>query len=168
MVTHTEQAHYLAQRCLNACRTLVTVLERCTDEQWQAKPTGDDRTLGVIMHHVAGSYTALIDLITAVLNEQPTPYMFQDDLALHQWNHEYAEQHKECAKTETIALLQHNSTLASQFIRGLSDEQFQKVTCDPLMVLWFGPQPTVAQIIEGTLVTHPDRHLPDIDAVCTR
>ncbi len=108
----------------------------------------------MIMHHIAGAYLANIDLITAVL------------AALDRWNATYAVQHKDCTRAETIALLQERSAIAAQFIRGLSDEQLRQTSDYPLLVLWFGAPPTVAQLVEGTLVTHPDRYVPDVSAVC--
>ena len=162
----SEQTETLAARCLERCNTLVAVLTQCSDDAWQTRPTGDDRTLGMIMHHIAGAYLANIDLITAVLNGQPVPYMFQDTAALDRWNATYAEQHKDCTRAETIALLEEHSAIAAQFIRGLSDEQLRQTSDYPLLVLWFGAPPTVAQLVEGMLITHPDRHLPDVSAVC--
>ena len=162
----SEQTQNLAERCLERCSTLLTALRPCTEDEWQARPTGDARTLGMIMHHIAGAYLANIDLITAILNGQPVPSMFQDTAALDRWNAEYAEQHKGCARTETIALLEECSTRAAQFIRGLSDEQLRKTGDYPLLVLWFGAPPTVAQLVDSMLISHPDRHLPDIRTVC--
>ena len=166
----SEHAQHLAERCIESRDTLVTALATVTDEQWHQKPEGDDRSLAVIMHHVAASYIAIRDTITAVLNDAPLPHMFQgdDDAALTRWNAEYAEQHRDCSKAETIALLEQNSTMAAEYIRGLSDEDLKKTANYPLLVLWFHGPPTVEQLVDGMFINHPNRHLPDIKAVCSQ
>ena len=165
MSEHTQQ---LADRCIESRDTLLAALAVVSDEQWHQKPEGDDRTLGAIMHHIAGSYVAIRDTIAAVLMDAPLPHMFQgdDDVALTRWNAEYAEQYKDCGKAETLALLDQNSTMAAEYIRSLKDEQLKKTGDYPLLVLWFNGPPTVEQIIDGMFINHPNRHLPDIWAVC--
>ena len=84
---------------------------------------------------------------------------------VHADNAAHAAAHASPDKPETLALLRHNTAVAVDILRSLSDAQLEQTAPLPLL----GGQPVSAQmIIEIVLIGHiqgyPHSHLPNIEA----
>lgn len=69
-VIQSERAVSLADRILHGASALETYAERLSDSDWHTPVTGDGRTVGVVVHHVASSYPLEIELAQILASGQ--------------------------------------------------------------------------------------------------
>ncbi len=161
MDTLSEQ---LARRLEAATETLLQIVEPCTENQWQTICPSEERTVGVMVHHIASVALLVVGWAQQIGKGEPLPPVTME--MVHAGNAAHAQGNAHCTKTETLQLLRQNSAQASAVIRGLSDEQLGRTA----PVALFGGQPFSAQaIIEMVLIGHihgyPHSHLPNIRVV---
>ena len=58
-----KRAEALATRVEQGARELIAFVEGCSDAEWQTYVPDEDRTVGVLVHHVASAYPVELDVI---------------------------------------------------------------------------------------------------------
>ncbi|HEU5100004.1 MAG TPA: DinB family protein [Roseiflexaceae bacterium] len=149
----------LAARVEQGAQTLIAFVEGRTDAEWQTVCTDDGRTVGVLVHHIA----------TALLAEAEAVKLLADGKAIagltwavvDQANAQHASQHSHTSQHEAVELLRHNSAIAAETIRALSDEQLDLAAPNSL----HADAPMTTQFwIENHPLAHAYRHLASIRA----
>ncbi|MCP4540312.1 MAG: hypothetical protein GY832_24500 [Chloroflexi bacterium] len=59
----SKRAKALAARVEQGARELLTFVEDCSDAEWQMYVPGEERTVGMLVHHAASMYPAELNLI---------------------------------------------------------------------------------------------------------
>jgi hypothetical protein len=145
-------AEELADRFVRANEELIALAEGCSEAQW--------RPVGVVVHHVADDYAALLAVIEAVAVGGPAPVVTRKELAGR--NAEHARRFAACTREETVALLRRNGAAVARVIRGLDDDQLRR-TGEVL-----GRETSVAQLVETVLLAHVRGHMASIRATVSR
>jgi hypothetical protein len=149
------QAETLAAAVEGANDALIDAVRQCSDEGWRKYSATEERTVGVLAHHVALAYGPIAGMAKAVADGQNPGVPSQDQLAA--MNAHHAIEAANVDREETIALLQRNGAAAAALVRELSDTQLAQTFTG------FGGQEwTVAQFIESAVVGHPQQHLANI------
>src|SRR5947208_1783328 len=116
------------------------VLEKISDADWKKKTSGEEWTVGVVAHHVAGSHEGIAGIIKTVASGQSMPNFTMD--MLHDMNAKHAKEFANATKADTVALHKKNAAAAAAVVRGLSDADLAKSAT----VLSGVPAMTVEQI----------------------
>ncbi len=152
----SDRAKTLTERFEEANQELIRTVERCSDTQWRATTLAEGWSVGVAAHHLAEGHKAIARLIQAAASDQPLPPLSME--ALDQRNAEHARQHVNCTRAETLELLRQNATEAAAMVRGLSDDQLDRIAQARI-----GPM-KVQEMIERILIGHVQNHLGSIRA----
>jgi hypothetical protein len=144
---------------------VIATVASCSDDDWRAWCEDEGRSVGMLAHHIAVGYRAEMEGMETVLRGQPLPPIYQDRETLNRWNAQYALEHSQCTKAETLELLRHNGAEMARFIRTLSAEDLQRSAPFPLAgeVTW-----SVQQWLEYVVIPHPQEHLQSIRAALVR
>ncbi len=153
----SDRAQALADKFGDAHSDVVKTVEGMSDDQWRAVCAGEERTAGVVAHHVASSYDTTFGIAHLGAFGEPMPQLSWD--AVHGINAQHASGNASCTKEETLAILKDRGPAVKSAIAQLSDEQLDKTLVLPL----FGPdEMTVEQLIEAFVIGHIGMHLPSI------
>jgi hypothetical protein len=161
-IQHSGRAQDLAARLEGATDLLIALVEPCSEEQWRAICTNEERSVGVMVHHIATSVPLVLSWAELIGQGQPMLSVTMD--TVNHGNAQHAAQYANPDKSATIDLLRRNTAAAADRIRGLSDEQLDRTA--PFGV--FGGQPVSAQmLIELIMIGHiqgyPHSHLSHIE-----
>lgn len=163
----SSQVDRLAERLELGARQLEELAITLSDTEWQVRLSGDDRKIGVVVHHVATMYPLEIELAQLLAGGKPITGVTWADV--HELNARHAREHDGVTKAEAIDLLQRNSRAAAAAIRALSDAQLESAAAVSLN----DDAPLTCQFfLEDHAVRHSYHHLAGIraalDAFATR
>lgn len=159
----SNQANALADRIELGAALLADLAESLSDADWQTIVPNDQRTVGVLVHHVANMYPLEIDLVQQLAMGKAIVGVTWD--AVDQINAQHAEEHTIVSKQETIQLLRDNSKSAADRIRKLTDEQLNNAETVSL----YADTPLTTQFfIEDHPLRHSFHHLANIRAALSR
>ncbi|MCB0170366.1 MAG: DinB family protein [Anaerolineae bacterium] len=159
----SNQANALAERIELGAAVLADLAESLSDAEWQTIVPNDQRTVGVLVHHVANMYPLEIDLVQQLATGKPIVGVTWD--AVDQINAQHAEEHAIVSKQETIQLLRDNSKSAADKVRKLTDEQLNNAETVSL----YADAPLTAQFfIEDHPLRHSFHHLANIRVALSR
>ncbi len=150
----------LAKRVEQGASELLAFVETLSEAEWQAACPGDGRPVGVVVHHVASAYPVEVDLVRQLASGQAIAGVTGE--GINQMNAQHAEQHAHASKAETLDLLRHNSALAADAIRALSDEELDRAS---LVSLNSNAPLTTQFFVEDHPLGHSFHHLAGIRAV---
>ena len=157
MTIRTEQ---LASRLEQGANALAEFAERLTDAQWRTKLPGDERPVGVVVHHVASVYPIEVDLARTVASGKPIVGITYED-AIRKMNAKHAEEHAKTPKKDALELLRRNSAAAAAAVRAFSDADLDRAAAVSLNA----DAPLTAQfVLEDHAVRHSYHHLARIRA----
>lgn len=152
----------LAARLVEATERLLGRLEPLTVEAWARPCETEERSVGVLAHHIAANYVpvarwverlgrgeGLLDVTMASVNRD---------------NAQHAAEYAACTRADTLALIHEQSEAAASLLRGLDDEAYER--SGPVAL--FGGQPMRArEFAELVLIGHIEgqahSHLPRIE-----
>lgn len=149
-----QRAQKLADRLLQGADAMISFAENLSEEEWKKSTSGDGRTIGVIIHHVASSYPAEIELAQKLASgkaiEGVTPQLIDTSNAQH------AKKHTDISKQATVELLIKNSQNAAEAVKALTDEELDRAAPVSLN----SDAPLTAQFfIEDHALRHSFHHL---------
>lgn len=153
----TTRSNVLAERIELGAAKLAIYIESLSDIEWETTIPGEERKAGVLVHHVASSYPAEIDLAYTLASGKPITGVTYDDI--DSINAEHAREFARVSKTEVLKLLRENSKVAADRVRKLTDaelDQAEKVSMNadaPLTTQFF---------IEDHALRHSFTHLESI------
>ncbi len=141
---------------------LIVFIEACSPEDWRTIVPDEQRTVGVLLHHIAYCYERLLALVQlkvegqAPLGKALPPNTHE--LAV-KMNADHAQAQANCSPTEVIDFTRTEGSIVSTYISGLSDEQLD----------WTGHkrvvkgEMSVQRVIEG-MIEHGKDHVQSIQA----
>jgi hypothetical protein len=155
--TTTRVAAFVAQfEAVNA--DLVALVEGCTDEQWRRRCEDEGRTIGVVAYHVSATNEAFARMLGALASGQS--YSPKSSMAdIHQHNAQQARDNADVGKPGVLDGLRRNGAAIVETLRGLGDEQLDKVAG-----VFGGNELTIEQVIAYVIVGHTREHRDSIRA----
>ena len=153
------RAEELAQRVERGAEELIAAVEGLSDVQWSTICPDEQRSVGVLVHHVGAAYPDEAEIITALASEGGISGLTWE--VVNQGNREEASSHAEVDKATALALVRKNVATAVATVRGLSDEQLDRAA--PTELHWGAPL-TVQFFVEHHPIAHPYMHLESIRA----
>jgi len=157
-----QEAAALADRFEGMNQQLIETVEGCSDAEWRTTTSREGWPVGVVAHHVAAGHRTIAELIRLAATGQPEPAMTLE--MLDRTNAAHAAQHAGCTKAETLDLLRCNGSWASGMVRGLTDEELDRIVSAFRMRTYpsWVPAMSVGQTIERFLIGHIREHLGNI------
>jgi uncharacterized damage-inducible protein DinB len=152
-----------ARRFEEEQQRLIELIEPLTDAEWtkvganypqRMNDEDEQRSVGVIAHHVAVSCEAILDRIVAAAEGRP-PAPVSDFRAS---NADHARANAGVGKDEVLKLLRDQTPRVTASLRQLDDQRLERTTETRV-----GPM-TVAQRIERVLIGHVTMHRGSIEA----
>jgi len=147
----------LAERIEQGAEEFIAAVESLSDEQWQTPCGSEQRSVGVLVHHVGTMYPIEADVVRMLAENGEAPGV--DWPAVHGINANHATTNAAADKSAAIALVRNNVQAAVETVRGLSDAQLDRVA--PNALAWNAPM-TVQNFIENHPIAHPYSHLESI------
>jgi hypothetical protein len=158
-----KRANALANRIEQGADALATFAESLSDVEWQMIVPGEDRAVGILVHHIASMYSVELDLARELASGKPIAGVTWD--AVDQMNAEHAQEHTEVDQQETIDLLRQNSKAAAERVRAFTNEELDKAATVSLNA----DAPLTAQFfIEDYALRHSFHHLAEMRAILNR
>lgn len=155
MATRAEQ---FATQFETVNNDLIATVAGCTDEQWRQPCVDEDRTVGVVAHHVAAVYPAFAGIVKALATGETLPPRSSMEV-VHRSNAQHARDYAAAGQPETLAALRVNGAAIAQQLRRLGDEQLDRTAGG------FGERELrVAQVVEWVVIGHTREHLASIRA----
>jgi hypothetical protein len=140
-----------------ATAATTAVIEKCRDEAWQTAVAEEERTVGVVLHHIAYAYPFVVDWACQLARGEGAPAVTYDDV--HALNHQHAEAQTNVDPAATLALLKTNTKAAQAQLGQLTDADLQ--VSESLSLI--GGQPiSVQQMVQWFLVNHAHNHITAI------
>lgn len=159
----SERANALAVRIEQGSENLATFAESLSTAEWQTIVPDEQRSVGVLVHHVASVYSLEIDLAQQMASGKPIDGVTWDAVA--QMNAQHAQEYSTVNQQETIQLLRDNGKLAANRVREFSDEDLDNAVTVSLNAA----APLTAQfLIEDHALRHSFHHLANIKATLGR
>jgi hypothetical protein len=155
----SRRAEELARRVEQGAAELIAAVEGLSEAEWTTICPDEQRSVGVLVHHVGAAYPEEADIITALASAGGMAGLTWD--AVNQGNQEEASSHAEVDHATAIALVRENVATAARVVRGLTDEQLDRVA--PTELHWGAPL-TVQFFVEHHPIAHPYAHLESIRA----
>jgi hypothetical protein len=153
------RAEELARGVERGAAELIAAVEGLSAADWSTMCLDEQRSVGVLVHHVGAAYPDEAEIITALASAGGMPDLTWD--VVNQGNREEASSHAEVDKATAIALVRENVTTAATMVRGLTDEQLDRVASTDLH--WGAPV-TVQFLVEHHPIAHSYIHLESIRA----
>lgn len=154
---HSLRAELLAERLEDGAVRLIQFAERLSEEEWHTAVNERgtmERTVGVIVHHVATMYPIELDVARAISGGQSVTHVTWGLVA--QLNAQHAAQHQGVSKEEALALLRKNSEEAATAVRSFSDAELDRAA--PFSLSYGAPM-TAQFVLEDHAVRHSWHHL---------
>jgi hypothetical protein len=155
----SERVKALAERYRQANVEFLTLIDGLSEEQWKKPCPNENRTVGVVAHHIATNSVIIAEWAKQLGNGQAIEG-FNMEL-VDRVNAQHAREHAETGKVETVELENKNTAEAVKIIEGLSNEQLN--TAAPHS-LFGGNSVSAEQLIEKGLIGHLQSHLKSIRA----
>lgn len=154
------RAQALANRLEEGATLLAKYAESLTPRQWAATVnSGDGRSVGIVIHHVATMYPLEMELAQTIANGQAIAGVTWDLVA--EINAKHAHEHATPERAATLALLRQNSTAAAAALRTIPDAQLDIAVPNSL----YGDTPLTLQFwLEDHPISHSFKHLAYIKA----
>jgi hypothetical protein len=115
--------------------------------------------VGVLAHHVGTMYPVETDVVRQLAEQGGAPGV--DWPTVHGINADHATTNATPDKASTLALIRQNVQVAIETVRGLSDEQLDRVAPNALA---YEASLTVQNFVENHPIAHPYSHLESIQA----
>ena len=155
----TSRANALADRLEQGARELAAFALTLTETEWRTRIPGDNRKIGVVVHHVAYMYPIEIQIAQLVAGGKPIEGLSWNDV--HEINAKHAKENDAVTRDEALELLRRNSADAAAAIRALSDGQLDSAASVSLN----GDAPLTCQfVLEDHAVRHSFHHLAKLKA----
>jgi hypothetical protein len=137
-----------------ATAATMAVIEKCSEGEWGTAVAEEDRTVGVVLHHIAYAFPFVVEWACKLAQGEGTPAIRYDDI--HAINHQHATAQANVDPAATLALLKTNAAAAKDLLGQLSDADLQISANFPLI----GGQPiSVQQMVQWFLVNHAHNHI---------
>jgi hypothetical protein len=153
----SRRAELLADRIEEGAAGLAKFAEGLSDAEWRARGTNtgsDQRSVGVVVYHVAAVYPIEVDLAKAVGSGKAVTDVTWAVVADLNANH--AKEHASVTKAAALELLRKNSKEAAAAVRKFTDEELDRAAPFSLS---YGAPVTAQFVLEDHAVRHSWHHL---------
>jgi uncharacterized damage-inducible protein DinB len=152
------RAESLAARIEEGAAGLAAFVEGLSDAEWRTpvSPT-DQRSVGVVVHHVASMYPIEIDVARAVASGRSVSDVTWEVVA--QLNAKHVQDNAQVSKSAALELLRQNSREAAAAVRAFTDQELDNAAPFSLS---FGAPVTAQFVIEDHAMRHSWHHLAAI------
>ena len=159
MTNTNTRANALADRLILGANKLADFTKGLSDIEWNKPVSGDGRTIGVVVHHVASVYPIEVEL--AQILGKGNAITEVTKAAIDKMNKEHAIENSQVNRQITMDLLKSNSENAAGAIRKFTDEELD----NSAPVSLYNDAPLTAQFfIEDHALRHSFHHLGKIKA----
>ena len=134
----------------------MATLQRLTDAEWKKTTAGEEWSVGVTAHHVAGAFEVISGIVKAIVSGATRPPISMKDLDL--MNAQHAKDFAACTKAETLELFKKGAALAARAVRDLREGDLAKTAA----VIAEAPPMSAEQLIQMGLFGHMDDHIGSI------
>src|SRR5436305_7321789 len=150
------RAESLADRIEEGAAGLAAFADGLSEEEWRTpvSESGRDRSVGVIVHHVASVYPIEIDLARTIASGKAVTDVTWKVVA--ELNAKHAHDQAAVTKAAALELLRRNSREAATVVRAFTDEELDRAA--PFS-LCFGAPVTTQSVIEYHVLRHSWNHL---------
>jgi hypothetical protein len=155
----SKRAEALADRVEQGANALITFAEKLSEAEWQTVCADDERTLAVLVHHIAAAYLGEIAITRALAAGKPLAGVTWE--MVNTLNEQHAKDNASVNPAEALSMFRTNSAFAANAIRELSDEQLDSTAA--ISLNWDAPL-SAQYFIEEHPITHPYRHLASMRA----
>lgn len=153
----------LATRLEQGAAQLAAYAESLTPQQWAMVVPQEERSIGILIHHVANMYPVEMELAQTIASGQPVAGVTWELVADINAKHAAENAEPDCAAT--LALLRQNSAAAASAIRALNDDQLNTVV--PISL--YNDAPLTLQFwLEDHQISHSYKHLANMKAVTNK
>lgn len=157
------RSNQLANRIEMGAQALADFAESLNAAEWRALVPNEQRSVGVLVHHVASVYPVEIDLALSIASGNPIVGVDIDGVA--HVNAQHAHENSEADQAETIAMLRANGAEAARRVREFTDAQLDTAAKISLNA----DAPLTAQFfIEDHALRHSFHHFANIRAALKR
>ena len=159
------RAEVLAARVREGAAGLAAFVRDLSDKEWATKVPGsgrDNRTVGVVVHHVASVYPIEIQLAKTIGSGKAVDVTWE---AVAEMNAGHAKENADISREAALELLQKNSREAADAVAGFTDEELDRAAPFGLA---FGAPMTAQFVLEDHAVRHSWHHLARIKAALGR
>ena len=140
-----------------ATAATTAVIEKCSEVDWETAVPEEERTVGVVLHHIAFAIPLVVEWACNLAKGEGTPAISLEEI--HAFNHQHAEAQANVDAATTLALLQSNSQSTQAQLSQLTDADLQVAAAFSMMG---GQEITVQQMVQWFLVNHAHNHLAAI------
>lgn len=140
-----------------ATAAATAVIEKCSQEEWETAVPEEERTVGVVLHHIGYAYPFVVDWACQLARGEGTPAVTYDDV--HALNQQHAATQAQVDQATALALLQTNDRAAQEQLGRLTDADLQVSAPFPLIG---GKEISAQQVVQWFLVNHAHNHLAAI------
>jgi hypothetical protein len=152
-----ERANALADRIEQGAEALGAFIESLSEAEWEMVIPGEERTAGVLVHHVASNYEIEIDLARLLASGEPITGVTWD--VIDGMNAEHAEENAIVDKQEVLQMLRETGKAAADRVREFTDQELDSAA----LVSLNADAPLTAQFfIEDHALRHSFHHLVNI------
>jgi hypothetical protein len=153
-----KRAAALADRIEEGAAGLAAFAETLSEAEWLLPVSGtDQRSIGVIVHHVASVYPLEIVAAKTIASGQAITDVTWD--AIKEMNAKHSTDQATVTKETALELLRRNSSEAAAAVREFTDEQLDQAAP---FALSFGAPVTAQFVIEDHAMRHSWHHLARI------
>lgn len=160
------RAESLASRIEEGAAGLAAFAEGLSEAEWRASVGGngkDDRSVGVVVHHVASVYPIEIELARTIASGKAVTGVTWEAIA--EMNAKHASDHADVTKAAALELLRRNSRQAADAVRAFTDDELDQAA--PLCLCFDAPV-TAQFVVEDHALRHSWHHLARIRAALGR
>jgi len=154
----SRRAESLAARIEEGAAGLAAFAEGLSETEWNTRISAtDQRSVGVVVHHVASMYPIEIDVARAVASGRAISDVTWEVVA--QLNAKHAQENAQVSKARALELLRQNSREAAAAVRAFTDQDLDNAAPFSLS---FGAPMTAQFVIEDHALRHSWHHLAAI------
>ena len=151
------RANALADRIEQGAEALAAYIDKISDTDWETVVPKEERSVGVLVHHVASSYQAEVDLASKLAAGEPIEGVTMD--VIDGINADHAKEFAQVAKDDVLKLLRENSKTAADRVRKFTDAELDNAN----KVSLNANAPLTAQFfLEDHALRHSFTHLESI------
>jgi len=154
----------LADRIEEGAAALAAFAEGLSEAEWRTPVSRtDNRSVGVIVHHLASVYPIEIDLARTIASGKPVTEVTWEVVA--DLNAKHAREHANVTKAAALELLRRNSREAAAAVRAFTDDELDRAA--PFSLSFAAPV-TAQFVIEDHALRHSWHHLARIHTALGR
>lgn len=155
----SDRARNLADQFGAAQSELIDTVQSIPDDKWNLTCQNDERSVGVMAHHIGMSISGTFEAVRLAGTGQPVPPMSWEMINTMNANH--AIEYANVTKDEALECIRTNGEHVQKEIAQLSDETLDREILLPLIGQ---DHVTVESVIQSLVIGHLHMHLPDIKA----